>query len=117
MEQEKIEVTEEVKEVKEIKEVKETKMRDEETLEKLNPKKMNQKELVFMLGKCRAERDHALDSLEATKRSAEQAFKKARETEEAYNNLLAQVNQTYGFIDRATENFKESISLVIKGRM
>ena len=62
MEQEKIEVTEEVKEVKE------TKMRDEETLEKLNPKKMNQKELVFMLGKCRAERDHALDSLEATKR-------------------------------------------------
>ena len=51
MEQEKIEVTEEVKEVKE------TKMRDEETLEKLNPKKMNQKELVFMLGKCRAERE------------------------------------------------------------
>lgn len=114
MEQEKIEVTEEVKEVKEVKEIK---MRDEETLEKLNPKKMNQKELVFMLGKCRAERDHALDSLEATKRSAEQAFKKAREAEEAYNNLLAQVNQTYGFIDRATENFKESISLVIKGRM
>ena len=33
MEQEKIEVTEEVKEIKE------TKMRDEETLEKLNPKK------------------------------------------------------------------------------
>ena len=44
-------------------------------------------------------------------------LKKAREAEEAYNNLLAQVNQTYGFIDRATENFKESISLVIKGRM
>lgn len=114
MEHETIEVTEEVKEVKEVKEAK---VRDEETLEKLSPKKMNQKELILMLTKARSERDCALDKLELVKRSAEQTFKKARETEENYNDLLKQVNETYGFIDRATENFRQSINLIIKGRI
>lgn len=112
MEQNSVTPTEEVK-VEKV----EMKMRDEETLEKLNPKKMNQKELVFMLGKCRAERDAARTQLESTKIYAEKAFKKARESEEGYNSLVEKINTTFGFIEKSTENFKDSINLVIKGRI
>lgn len=108
-------ITEDKKEVKVKKETE--KIREDIVLESLNPKKMTQKELVYMLGKCRAERDTALQNLDYTKEQTEKAYKIARKTDEEYMTLLDKVNKTYGFIEKASDNFKDSINLAIKGRI